>query len=364
MTLRLLAPVLAAGLLAATGCSQSGDDTPAAVPDTDATTAAGPTTVSTAATSRRAVEPAAQRAEFFAPDSVWNARLDDDAPLDPESDRLAAELRRQVQADGTSVSIRTYSTPVYRAPADAPTRRVILDNGRSPKLQAAFDEVPLPEDARPAEGTDGNLVVWQPSTDTVWEFWRFTLEDDGPHADWGGRMTDVRESPGVFRDRVTADGEVLEREHWGVTATKLARLGGLVTVRELERGRIDHALAFSIPHARKGVYSPPAKATDGRKDDPDAIPEGARFRLDPDLDVEALDVPPLTKMLARAAQRHGMILQNQAGSVVFYAEDPRTADDEAVYDRVLDGTSPNEVAEAFPWDHVQALPGEERRQNR
>ena len=37
--------------------------------------------------------------------------------------------------------------------------------------------------------------------------------------------------------------------------------------------------------ARAGVFSWPAQRTDGLLDSPDAIPEGARFRLDPNLDI-------------------------------------------------------------------------------
>ena len=55
-------------------------------------------------------------------------------------------------------------------------------------------------------------------------------------------------------------------------------------IDELKAGVIPHALALNIPWAKPNVYSWPAQRTDGRSTDPNAIPEGARFRLDPTVD--------------------------------------------------------------------------------
>jgi hypothetical protein len=56
--------------------------------------------------------------------------------------------------------------------------------------------VPIPAAAKPAEGTDQHMVVWQPSTNTMWEFWHAQDVNGAWHARWGGRMTDVSSSPG------------------------------------------------------------------------------------------------------------------------------------------------------------------------
>ena len=86
---------------------------------------------------------------------------------------------------------------------------------------------------------------------------------------------------------------------------------------------IPHALAMNVPYAKPKTYSFPAQRTDGASTDPNAIPEGARFRLDPKLDVDALNVPPMTKAMAKAAQRYGMIVRDQtAHAISFFAENP------------------------------------------
>src|SRR6201999_536909 len=105
----------------------------------------------------------------FASNSVWNAQLADDAPLADNSDALVGELRRQTGlAGGTWINTTSYSVPVYTVGADQPNVQVIADTPYPP-LQQAWAAVPLPAGARPAWGSDAHLVVYQPSTDTMWE---------------------------------------------------------------------------------------------------------------------------------------------------------------------------------------------------
>ena len=55
---------------------------------------------------------------------------------------------------------------------------------------------------------------------------------------------------------------------------------------------------------------------------PNAIPEGTRFRLDPSLDLNTIQMAPVVRMIAEAAQDYGIVLRDGAGSVTFYGEDP------------------------------------------
>jgi hypothetical protein len=291
---------------------------------------------------------------FFAADAVWNEPLPTDAPLDPSSDRLSAALREQVRANfddhyGPNINTESYSAPIYTVPASQ--RRVPVEVAqRGPhtrELRAAWRAVPIPAGASPAEGTDRHLVVWQPATDTMWEFFDLRRDHGRWSAEWGGRMLRVSRSRGWFRPTRTG-------VRWGATATGLPLAGGLMTVAELQRGRIDHALAFAIPRARSGVWSWPAQRTDGELPGAGAIPEGARFRLDPSLDVAALRLPPLVHMMAEAVQRYGMVLRDQAGVVAFYGEDPKAAGANP-YQELLPGVSVSEALRRFPWDRLQLV---------
>lgn len=113
---------------------------------------------------------------------------------------------------------------------------------------------------------------------------------------------------------------------FGTAATGLAMLGGLVTIAEQRRGVIDHALHIALPETRRGVWAWSAQRTDGQTADPDAIPEGATFRLPSDLDLDRLEMEPYARMFARAAQKHGMVVRDTAGVVAFSAENPLTRD--------------------------------------
>ena len=113
------------------------------------------------------------------------------------------------------------------------------------------------------------MTVYQPSSDQLWDLWHMhKLADGSWGADWGGHMTQVSQNPGHFDAR------------WGVTATSLPLMGGLIRLSDLQQGHIDHALAFAIPYAKQSIFSWPAQRTDGRGTDQWALPEGARMRLD------------------------------------------------------------------------------------
>jgi hypothetical protein len=276
---------------------------------------------------------------FFAPKSVWNRELPARAPIDPRSAQVVGELRRQVDAAGAWINTDQYSAPVYRVPRSQRRVPVKLDTP-NPSLQRAMNAVPIPAGATPAAGSDKHLVVWQPSTDRMWEFWVARKESDGWRAGWGGRIRGVSKSAGSFR------------APFGATATGLPLVGGLLRPDEVRRDDVRHALAFALPETRAGAFRPPATRTDGQVPKETAIPEGTRFRLDPDLDLDRLDLPRPTHAIAEAAQRYGMIVRDKAGAVTLYGEDPRTA---GSWKSAFAGHSPDEIMRRFPWDRLQVV---------
>jgi hypothetical protein len=320
-------------------------------------------------TAQKAV-PAAPR-PWFAPDSIWNAPVPATAKVDSNSKAMIAGLLRTLSCRMSganrlcraSVASSSYSSPVYTVAARQPGVYVKLDGAeQSPLLQEALSRVPIPKTAVPAAGDDGQLVVWQPSSDTAWELWQARKLSDGWHASFGGKLHKVSTGPGHYRNLVDSGGDLIERSTWGSAASKLSQLGGLITIDELRRGRIGHALSFAVRGARKGVWSLPAQQTDGSSDDPSAIPEGAHLRLDPHLDLDSLDMPPITRMLAEAAQSYGLVLYNQTQDVSFYAEDPNPlmratgiANPYLGKNGLYDGLSPWQFLPKFPWEKLQVL---------
>ena len=293
--------------------------------------------------------PAAASARPFAPDSFWNTPVAADAPLDARSDAYVGDLLRQLTQWAPYINTTHSSSTVYTVPADQPTVRVQLDSASAAAdLRAAWERVPIPAGAVPGEGSDDHMVVHQPSTDTMWEFWRAVNQPDGWHASWGGRMTNVSTNPGFYTNPT----------HWGSSATSLPMLGGLIRLDELEAGRIDHALALVIPQPRKDVFSWPAQRTDGTLDSPDAIPEGTRFRLDPSLDLDTIEMAPIVRIVAEAAQRYGIVVRDKGGAIAFEAEDPTPTGTNPFTgpDGWFEGRGAAALMREFPWSRLQALP--------
>jgi hypothetical protein len=299
---------------------------------------------------------------FFSPSSFWNEPVAADAPLDPSSEEIVGTFDAEIthgeetgSTPYTTISTTDYSVPVYTVPAGQPTVPVALKNSTSmPALARAWSEVPLPANAQPAVGTDGFLVLWQPSTDRLWEFWRLVHATEGWYASFGGAMQNVSSNPGVYGPEAWPGA----KGGWGASSCSLSLVGGLITLEDLQRGAINHALMLSIPNVRAGVYSSPAQRTDGKSSDPLALPEGAHLRLDPSLNLAALHLPRLTSMIAEAAQRYGILVCLTGGpNVGFYGQDPTPTGTNPYTgpNGYFEGKQPNQLMASFPWKHLQLL---------
>lgn len=287
----------------------------------------------------------------FASTSVWNAPLAANASLDPQSATYVSALQQQVTTYKPWINTTSYSTPVFTVSGTQPTVSVTLDVSKSafsPTLQTSWMAVPIPATARAAAGSDQHMVVWQPSTDTMWEFWHMHQVAGVWHASWGGTMNNVSTNPGYFTTP----------SWWGATATSLPLLGGLIRPSELASGVINHALAMAIPTTLAGKFAWPAQRTDGKSADPAAIPEGQRFRIDPQLDLSTIPMYPVVRMMAVAAQKYGIIVRDTSGCVSFYAEDTSAEGLPDPYHGAAGffaNRYPDQMLQSFPWSHLQAL---------
>jgi len=299
----------------------------------------------------------------FAPTSFWYTPIPANAPLHPDSAQFVKELLRQKAAYYGTVTINTreYASPVYVVGPDVPTVKVTEwdcqkkghpDSGLAEQWQA----VPIPDHAVPSKGTDAEMTVYQPSTDTVWEFWQARKVNGKWQACWGGRLKNASASDGVFY------------KHYGATATSLPFLGGQITAEELARGEIRHAMGFALVDAEdRRVFSWPAKRSDGVNPagSPHRIPEGLRFRLDPSVNVDALPMGRAGKIIARAAQKYGFVVWDRAGALSLRAQNAVSyiaLGQPDPYPALFDGKPNYAVLDGFPWDKLQFLPKDYGRQ--
>ena len=310
--------------------------------------------------------PIAPARVLFAPSSVWNRVVAPNVAADPASSAMVRALTLEVDREartGIGPSIGTKGTgTLYVVGSTQPTGRVKLDAPRlswRASLQAAFAAVPVPTDAQPSTGSDREMTVWQPSADKLWEFFHMRKEPDGWHAAWGGAIQNVSRSPGYY----TPGSWFGARPIWGATATSLPAAAGVITLADIKQGHIDHALALNLPYPRAGVWTWPAQRSDGTGTDPYDIPEGAHLRLNPQLDLAALHLPRLVLMMARAAQRYGIIVRDQTHRAIgFSAEDTTTPGTDPYFANGVprshgpfQGRSPSALLRGFPWRELQVL---------
>jgi hypothetical protein len=253
------------------------------------------------------VRPAAS-ARPAAPANAWTVPVRAGAAATADSGTLVARLARS----GPPVALLyEFGTPVFEADARTPRRTV---NCTRPwgvcDLQGI--PVPLPDEARPAPGSDGALVVEDRDARRAYEFFEARRLPDGNWTTGWGSVTPL-------------DGDGRK----GETGSGTSLLAGLVRTDEVRAGRIDHALQLASAFTCRDRVVYPAVKTDGDEVRPDCLPMGARLQLDPSVDVAALPgLGPAERAVAVAWQRYGGYVQNSAGApLVVGFENPAGEDD-------------------------------------
>ncbi|MDO5712060.1 MAG: hypothetical protein Q4P32_10030 [Micrococcales bacterium] len=308
----------------------------------------------------KALPTAGQRGVYprFAPDNVFGVDVAGQ-PVDPKSRAMIANLLAQITPHyGGIAALNTQEyNPVLHV-VDATTPRVTVrfedcqDKGYTP--EGLFDgpkyfvDVPVPADAQVAKGTDSTITLWSPSTDQLWEFWVMKAQGQGGwSACWGGRIDHVSANRGYFP------------KPYGVSASGLVTVGSMITLEEARARRIDHAMGLAlIAPARWDRWRFPAQRSDGTDPAPDAIPQGARLRLDPSVDVSALGLTPLGEAIARAAQKYGFIVVDTAAAVAVMAESglpDKTRTGRDPWSAILGDVPTYEQLRGFPWARMQVL---------
>ncbi len=245
----------------------------------------------------------------------------------------------------------SYSAPIYTVPAGQPTVNVQFGAhcGGQPD-PAMLQNVPIPNNAVPSGGADAEMVIWQPSSDTEWEF--FKAAQDQSTGVWSacavGKIAHVSDNPGI------------DPPGSGATASGLPLLAYLIRISELQSGHIDHAINLEVPENQAYVFSWPATKTDGKGVNWSDPAEGERFRLDPSLDLSTLPLSPGERIIAKAMQTYGLIVTDSTGSVpAIQAEDPRQYEGSSgvdPYASFFSGSSQQLWLKDIPWGHLQALP--------
>lgn len=293
----------------------------------------------------------------FAPTSFWYTRIPANAPLHSNSAGFVADFLRQVRSYYGNVAINTtaYASPVYEPASGISTSKITQWDCQhkgflDASLATQWTAVPVPSYATPSDGSDGEMTIYQPDSNTLWEFWQARKVNGQWQACWGGKMQNVSASSGIWPPG------------YGTTATGLPFIGGQITAEELKRGEIRHAIGIALVDLeRAGVYSWPANRSDGSNPGGAAnrIPEGLRLRLDPSLNVDALSLHPVARIIAKAAQQYGFVVWDKAGAISLRVQNPKSytaLGQPDPYTALFNGTQSYAILNGFPWDKLQFLP--------
>src|SRR2546423_34354 len=82
------------------------------------------------------------------------------------------------------------------------------------------------------------------------------------------------------------------------------------------------------------------------------------IRLTASLTIDALNLPRQTAMMAKAAQKFGILVVDGSGSVSFRAEDPYLYKQQYgsdPYGYLFGGLWPNQLLGSFPWAQLQVV---------
>lgn len=243
----------------------------------------------------------------FSDKSPFNTRIPEDAAVHPNSAAMVENLcSGNFETRGhLHVNIHDWSIPVHEVPqSGADVRTIRCDHWR----YSGFESVTLPiwPGARPDPQADAHMVILDRGQGKAWDFWAARWED-------GQLRTKAANEVDLAGDGLVPEG--------GCRLVGFALLAGLIGPEEIAAGRIDHALVFAHQFLDRSHVWPASRHAGGRPP-ANSIPCGGLVQLDPELDLDALDLGPVGRMIARALQQYGMYMSDYADGLVVYAENP------------------------------------------
>jgi hypothetical protein len=246
----------------------------------------------------------------FSDASYWNTPLPADAPIDPNSAAYIDYMQENIVGDFVMLSGAdedgAWGTPIYWAEPTDPVYHVTSDLYRVPP---EFESVRIPRGARADDTSDGEIVVYDPEGGIVIAMWQARYNESRDTWTCSGGDVWYLDSNGL-EGIVPGSDEPRNSGHRGAPAPIFA-----IRWDEVEAGVINHVLKVVIPDpGAASVW--PMSDSDGDSRDPDAPPEGARFRLKRSIDLDSLGLTPAEYAVAKAAQEYGFMITDGSGAPV------------------------------------------------
>jgi hypothetical protein len=256
--------------------------------------------------------PGAAGCPIFPRDNPWNRRVDG-LPVARGSAAVIAAIgaERTLHPD--------FGSALWQGePIGIP---ITIVRGSTPKVRVSFDYAdesdpgpyPIPPDIRIEGDDDHHAIIVDRDACRLYELYALESRNGrwqaGSGAIWSLRSNRLRPAGWTSAD-----------------AAGLPILPGLVRYDEVARGRIDHALRFTVPRTRR-AYVYPARHYASDLSDPTLPAMGMRLRLKASYPTRGF--PPQARVVLEALKRYGMLVADN-GSPWFITgtPDPRWRDDD------------------------------------
>jgi hypothetical protein len=171
----------------------------------------------------------------------------------------------------------------------------------TPRIKLTFDyadqsdngQYPIPRTVKVEHGGDRHALLLDRSSCKLYEVYALHGRHAGSGAIWNLRSNKVRPAGWTSAD-----------------AAGLPMLPGLARWDEVKRGKIDHALRFTVEDTRR-AYIYPARHYASDSTDPSLPPMGLRVRLRADYPLAGF--PEQARVILTALKRYGMIVADNGG---------------------------------------------------
>jgi hypothetical protein len=276
---------------------------------------------------------------LFSPSSFINTQIGSAPAIDPNSNAMIAQAITAYASNSNLSNNNDWGIPIVTAQPQSNSYNVgCLEYW----CNVNFGNVHIPSSATPQTGDDAHLAVIQPNGGEM-DMW--TAQHTNGTWTAGERWLTSTTGPAVNCSLVHKCG--------GANVAHFALAAGVIRPEEIAQGHIDHALVITTPDTRANYIACPAISTDGTHTNPDSLPIGAHLQLDPNLDINSLNIPTWQKTIATALQKYGAYVVDTGGSVALYAQSNLNRPFDAWAKAGLSANDPN--LHRFPWQHMRVL---------
>ena len=258
----------------------------------------------------------------FDVDSWWNTPLPKNAPGAVNEAAILNYMQTAEDAGGGCLRLagtgtNAWGQPVFFAGPGDPSYDVQVPMSKRPPELA---DLRIPRKAAPAATSDAAMTVYDRSRGYVVAL--TGARYNGAAGRWSARGATVTylDSNGLHWRTGRSDDRRNYGSHRGNNgATMMVRYG------EVKRGAIRHVLKVASGPETSTRFVFPMVGSDGDSTDANAPLQGMRFRIKPSVDIESLGLNPQAEVIAKALQRYGMYLGDNAGNTTLKLQDTRAS---------------------------------------